>query len=238
MLGNLHLEPTYKVGDLVTSASVFIALIGFLYTWSKDRKLRTKEYADRVRTAAATTLAKIDRCESLFLSYFNFIQPVITEADDLIARTHNAVECRDFFWKQAINTRLDILRQYDAEQIELSYAPLLPFRSDIYQVFRYAIDNAKQAEDRLFWETLSFFQTTILRLVDDPDIYSAKLGNALRGVLAVQEKAYKRDLGEKFAEVRRFLQGIIGSSDKNLVATIVGERNLGTLSGASEPRLN
>jgi hypothetical protein len=233
MLGDIHLDPTYKVGDLVTSASVLIALIGFLYSWSKDRKLRTKEYADRVRAAAATTLAKIDRCESLFLSYFNFIQPVITEADDLIAKTHNAVECRDFFWKQAIKTRLDILKQYDAEQIELSYAPLLPFRSDIYQIFRYAIDNAKQAEDHLFWETLGFFQVAILRMADDPDIYSAKLGNALRGVLAVQERTYKRDLGEKFADVRRFLQEIIGSSDKNLVATIAGERNVGTLSRTS-----
>src|SRR5215471_13273566 len=88
-----------KRSDMITSLSVVLAALGLLYTWTKDRNLRTKEYADRVRAAAAITLAKIDRCESLFLSFFQSLQPIITEADDFFVRERSPVKCRDMFWK-------------------------------------------------------------------------------------------------------------------------------------------
>jgi hypothetical protein len=223
MFEQLHLEPTYKLGDLITSTSVLIALAGFLYSWSKDRRLRTKEHADRVRSAAATTLAKLDRCERLFLSYFEFLQPVVTEADELIVKTQNVIECRDSFWKQAINTRLAILRQYDAEEIELAYAPLLPFRRDIYGIFRAAIGNAREAEYRLFWRTQNRSQAEILGMPEGRKICSAELGNKLRELLDEEQAAYKEELENKFTQVRKFLRDIIASTDKSLATPIAGE---------------
>jgi hypothetical protein len=61
----------YKFADVLTAISIFIALIGFLYTWAKDRRLRTREYADRVRSAAANALAKIDRVGTCVGGYRN-----------------------------------------------------------------------------------------------------------------------------------------------------------------------
>lgn len=157
-----RLEPTYKLGDLITAFSVLLALAGFLYTWHRDRALRRKEYADRVRSAAATTLAKIDRCESLFLSFSNMLQPLITEADDMIVETQDEVKTRDVFWKQVTNARLTIHSEFNEEEIELAYAPLLPFRQDIYDIFRRALDDAKSVEDKFFWALLNDCQIVIL----------------------------------------------------------------------------
>jgi hypothetical protein len=211
-----HLEPTFKLGDLITLFSVIVALAGFSYTWNKDRKLRTKEYADRVRSAAATTLAKIDRCESLFISFPNILQPIITETDELIVRTKNRVETRDMFWRQVTNARLTIHLQFREEEIELAYAPLLPFREDIYDIFRGSIDSAKQVEDKFFWTLLNACQAAILEMTEGP-IMSAALGNVLRQILGKYQDVYSRDLTNCFAPVRRFLNQVVRSSDKELV---------------------
>ena len=132
MWGAIEFDPKIKLGDLLTSLSFALAVAGFLYTWTRDRQLRTKEYADRVRAAAALTLSKIDRCESLFLSLFNVLQPIITEADEALVKEKDLVRCRDLFWKQANSARLLVLNNFKDEEIELAYAPLLSFRIDIY----------------------------------------------------------------------------------------------------------
>src|SRR5712691_1128693 len=143
-----------RVGELLTSISVLIALLGFLYTWRKDRGLRTKEYADKVRAAAAMTLAKVDRCESLFLSFIHRIRPIFTEMNELLQQTKSPYACRDQFWKQMIAIRLSIYEQFSDEQIELAYAPLFAHQGEIYDLFKNAIEKAKQAEDKFFWDLM------------------------------------------------------------------------------------
>jgi hypothetical protein len=98
-----HIIPEVKISDLLTSISITVALIAFLYAWSKDRRIRSREEANVVRTAAANTLAKVDRSETLLLSLFDLIHPVITEADELIVKTQDAIACRDFFGEDSTN---------------------------------------------------------------------------------------------------------------------------------------
>lgn len=212
-----HLDPTVKVGDLITSFSVILALAGFLYTWHKDRKLRTKEYADRVRSAAATTLAKIDRCESLFMSFPNILQPIITEADDMILKTQDEINTRDIFWKQVTNARLTIHSEFNEEEIELAYAPLLPFREDIYDIFRRSIADAKDLEEKSFWALLNECQLAILKMAEESSIKSATLGNVLRKIVSEYQDVYSRELARLFQPVRTFLNEIIRSRDSDLV---------------------
>jgi hypothetical protein len=212
-----NFQPTIDVGNLLTSFSVVIALAGFLYTWAKDRKLRTKEYADRVRSAAALTLSKIDRCESLFLSFFHLLQPLITEADELIVKDKDEIKCRDLFWKQVTNARLVILTKFSNEEIELAYAPLLPFRNDIYAIFRSAINDALRTEDSFFWPYLDECQKAILG-VKKSEMKSAVLGNILREILGNHESMYSQQLAGVLKSVRQFLHSIVASDDKEVVS--------------------
>lgn len=218
-----ELDPKVKLGDLITSLSFALALAGFLYTWTKDRRFKTKEYADRVRAAAALTLAKIDRCESLFLSLFFVLQPIITEADEFIVREKDLVRCRDLFWKQANGARLLVLNSFRDEEIELAYAPLLPFRADIYNIFRESIGLAQRAEDRLFWSLQDDCQTSISNLDTQRDFKSARLGNELREVLGRHLATYSKELDEVFKYVRGFLRGVIAAKDREIIARAATE---------------
>ena len=54
-------EPAINLGHIITAASVLIAALGFLWTWLKDRRLREREYAERVRRAATAALVGLER---------------------------------------------------------------------------------------------------------------------------------------------------------------------------------
>jgi hypothetical protein len=62
----LTMNHELKVTDLITAFSVLCAAGTLIYTWTKDRRLRYKEYSDKIRSAAALTLSKIDRSQGLF----------------------------------------------------------------------------------------------------------------------------------------------------------------------------
>src|SRR5437588_5625716 len=102
----LKIEFALRFGDILTSASVLLALSGFLYSWRRDRRLRTKEYADRVRAAASVALAKIDRCESLYLSFIDRARPVFSEIHGLDAKSQaDKSACWPEFLKQMTAVR-------------------------------------------------------------------------------------------------------------------------------------
>jgi uncharacterized protein (UPF0218 family) len=93
-------NPELKIGDFLTALSVLVALGGFLYLWVKDRRLRRREYADRIRRAAAETVAGLDRWRQLALSLYDTIQPLITDSDVMVLRgsgePNNITDVRDF----------------------------------------------------------------------------------------------------------------------------------------------
>jgi len=202
----------------LTSVSVIIALLGFLYAWRKDRKLRTKEYADKVRAASAMTLAKIDRCESLFLSFIHRIRPLFTEMNELLQQTKNPEACRDRFWKQMIEIRLSIYKQFNDEQIELAYAPLFVHKDEIYDLFKGVIEKAKQVEDDFFWNLMGECQKAILDLPDQMQTVSPVLSNKLLDISSYYHKQYAQQFSLLLDEIRQFLRGIVTAPDERIVS--------------------
>ncbi len=211
-------EIAMRIGELLTSASVLIALLGFLYTWHKDRSLRTKEYADKVRAAAAMTLAKVDRCESLFLSFIHRIRPIFTEMNELLQQTKSPYACRDQFWKQMIAIRLSIYEQFSEEQIEIAYAPLFAHQGEIYDLFKNAIEKAKQAEDNFFWDLMGECQKAILDLPDQMQTVDPALSNKLLDISSYYHKQYAREFSLLLDEIRQFLRGMVTASDERIVS--------------------
>jgi hypothetical protein len=52
-------------------------MCAFLYPWIKDRLLRKREYADRIRRAAAETVVALELWRQITLRCYESIQPLI-----------------------------------------------------------------------------------------------------------------------------------------------------------------
>jgi hypothetical protein len=207
-------ESWIKLGDFFTVISVIVALLGYLYTRSKDRELRIREQADNLRTAAALTHAKLDRYETLFLTFFYHIQPIITAADEMIVRTGSEIETRDSFWKELNVARVQLLAELSDEQIEISYAPLVGF----HERLRGSVQGARQIDEEAFWAMLNDCQMAILHMVQRQKI-SATLGNELRKICDQYQKKLATDLGHFLRPTRELLLQIMTSSDNEILAT-------------------
>jgi uncharacterized membrane protein len=65
---NLHVKKEITVGDILTILTIVIsligALLGLLIASYKDRMLKRKEYADKIRHAAGSVIAKLESGEN------------------------------------------------------------------------------------------------------------------------------------------------------------------------------
>jgi hypothetical protein len=61
-------DPQLTVGDLITAIAVLVSAVGILVELRKDRDLRRKELADKVRRSAGLIVAKLDRWRQLISS--------------------------------------------------------------------------------------------------------------------------------------------------------------------------
>ncbi len=68
------------VGNLVAAGAAMISALAIIATFAKDRALRKKELADRVRQSASLVAAKLDRWKQLALQTFDQLQGAATDA--------------------------------------------------------------------------------------------------------------------------------------------------------------
>jgi len=210
------LDRTVKITDLLTSISIIFAALTLAYTWTKDRRLRRREYADRVRSAAALTLSKVERYQALLLSIGRLAQAPITEADELIVKTRDKVLCRDTFWKSMHAIRSNILQGIQDEDIETAYSPLYIYRKDVYDKFNTTIAAVMELEDKSFWKLQEDCQKAILR-VDVAQLESALTGNKLRGIVIEHGEKYSKSLREALSELKDFLQQAVTGGDETIL---------------------
>lgn len=203
----------FEVGDIITGASVLIALCGFLYTWIKDRKLQVRERADKIRMSAALTLARFDRSETLLLSFFDRIQPIITSADTLFVRSRDRIETRDFFWKELHAARVELLDKLRDEQIEIAYSPLVGYHRDLRDA-AYAL---RESGLRVFQETQTACQDIIMT-VDPASAVSATLGNRLRTTCGPIRSGFRYQLDSQLQPTRALLLDIMSWSDDTILS--------------------
>ena len=85
------LDRTVSVGDLLTALAIVVSAAGVLYELHKDRSLRRKEIADRVRRSAGRLIAKIHRWQSISQSLYTGVHTLVTEADEMLVNDKNAV---------------------------------------------------------------------------------------------------------------------------------------------------
>jgi hypothetical protein len=188
-LPDFILNPEVKLGDLLTSVSVLVAATALVTTWRRDRNVRRREYADRIRDAAARTIVALRRRRSLADRLFAAIEPRVTEADVKLVETRNAVAVRDAFWQHLVETRASLLKELFEEKLEDAYVALLGYNPAVQDLFLSALADLDELDERAYTNLLEMTQQDILAFdgrKEPPD--TAELGNLLRMTLAVVER--------------------------------------------------
>ena len=114
----MTIEQSIKVGDFLTAASVFIGVIGLVISSFRDRRLRRKDYADRIRVAAATTAVAIDRWAELASRLYDDIQALIIDTDVLLVQKEDIIETRDLLWRGLVEARAISSRRILDEKLD------------------------------------------------------------------------------------------------------------------------
>ena len=204
-----------SIGDILTTASILVSLIALLYSWSKERNLRKKEQADKIRNAAARTLSKLERWQELTGWYFDYVQHIFVEVSDFLSNDYDVLAARDLLWKNLNSSRLLIKQKILDEEIETAYVELYGYIPAIYSLVLETIDALKSAEEKVFNNFVMKTQEDVMayRQIDKGKYTSAMLGNDLRTTCYT----FRTDLYERnnivMQQVRGFLISVVMASD-------------------------
>ena len=214
----LQFESTIKAGDILTSITILLSVVALLLSLAKDRDTRVREEANRVRTAAATTLVKLDRWQGLQLSLYQELQPTFVELSEDLAKQYNVVIVRDKFWKQVNLGRTKVAGQVLEEQLGTAYADLLTHFPSARRKVVDAFSELANVEKRATQSFMGSGEQYILSLRDEQATYqTAHLGNLLRDAGDSGANQLKKESDQVLAPVREYLFRVIAMSDADLV---------------------
>jgi hypothetical protein len=214
----MKFDPVVSLGAIVTVVSVLIAAASLAWTWLKDRRLREREYADRVRRAAISALIGLERWRELALSFYEDIQPLLTDADVLLLEKQDVVETRDSLWRALLIARRDTSRQFTFEHLEATYQDLYVYDPSIHARFTGALDGLKVHDRNSFGLLQQETQRIILEMNRRPRPFaSADLGNPLRNSV----RSIGVDLGARTSACvlpfREMVLGLIKLKDREII---------------------
>ncbi len=217
-------------GDLLTAVAILISAVGIFIEMRKDRVLRQKELADRVRRSAGLIVAKADRWCQLAVSIFDQLQPVVTDADCMLVKSKNVIEVRDYLWRELLKLQAEIKMRSMEEEIEVAYADMYGFDVRVYELFSGLIAYLGQVRTISFRALSSRTQDVILEFEAKHGEYdSAILGNRLRTVTIDCEKLTRELMSSAVGSFRSEMNRLVNSTDKEIAGkeiSIRGEEEL------------
>lgn len=214
----MTLNNEISVGDVLTVIAILISFITLAFAWNNDRRLRRKEYSDRIRRAAGEIIVKLERWRELSLSYFDDIQPIIVDADVNISNGSDLISTRDAFWRDAIAMRASSLRRIIDEQVELAYSDLYGYDPRIQNLFISAVDNLRTIDKEMHRLFLLLVQRGMEKLENSIDEYqSAQLGNLLREISGKVAKEHRGMMERIISPFRIEMVKLIMSTDNDIV---------------------
>jgi hypothetical protein len=207
-----------KVGDILTSVSILISALAFLRAWTKDREIRNKEIADRTRSAAAITLAKLERWRDLSLWFFQSTQPLFVETSEMLTNQFDVVATRDFLWKKLNEVRTEVSNRVMKEQIEIAYVELAGYHPAVYDFFTSTIGTLKENQGEAYDKFIERTQRVVMSYKSRQAGYqTAMLGNDLRTVAYESQSALRAQTDQTLKPIHEFLINIIAESDKAIL---------------------
>jgi hypothetical protein len=215
---NVQIDWAIKVGDLLTSATIIVSVVAMLLSLSKDRAARASEQANRVRSAAAVALSKLDRWQALQLSLYQELQPAYVEMSEVLGKKYDVDYVRDQFWKKVNTERTRIAQKVVDEQLGTAYADLISHFPAARAKFTDAYARLNGIEDKITNDYLGESEIEITQLEGRQRTYTTPmLGNALRRVAETYRTNLKDQSEAVIAPVREYLFNVIALPDDQII---------------------
>ena len=177
----MTIEYKITVGDFLTALTISGAIIGFVLSSIRDRRLRRKEYADRIRQAVADTVGSAERWAELAARLYDDIQALITETDMLLVKKQDVVAARDVFWRGLVEARAISSGRILDEKLDSGYVGLYGYAPNIHALYLTAMTALKKADEAAYDQLMAQTQEDIMQMPDNEKPFqSAALGNRLR----------------------------------------------------------
>jgi hypothetical protein len=209
---------TIGFGDVLTSVTILVSVAALVVSWWKDRWTRETEQADKVRTAAARALTKLDRWQTLHMSLYRELQPIFIEISEALQKDFDLIKARDDLWKRVSKLRAQIAAKVLEEEIPLSYVDLLSHFPSARTQFRDVFHKLNLLEEQYSQQFLEDSQENILSLQGKEASYtSAMLGNALRESASTISGDFQGESDDIIEPVRQFLFDIITRSNRDIL---------------------
>ena len=213
------IDPTIRSSDILTSMTILVSVIALLLSWSKDHELNRRAQADRIRSASAKTLEKLDRWQSLQLSIFGALQPVFLETSEMLGADFNVIAARDQLWKEINTQHTRVSAQVLEEQIETAYIDLFVYCPSARKTFLTTLSQLRTAEqiqvDSLLLET----QAAIKLIEGKKASYSAQQGaKALRDAARNARDVFLSETDKILEPMRTRLYQLISQSDAYILS--------------------
>lgn len=138
-------SPEVRVGDILTSLAVLVSVGVLWFNLWRDRALRLKEYADRIRHGAALIVVKADRWREIASHFFDELRPVIIDADTKL-RSDPVDAIRDFWWKEVSLVYANARKAILDEEIENAYLDFYGYDPSVRDPFFSAMNELRKID--------------------------------------------------------------------------------------------
>ncbi|HKV42853.1 MAG TPA: hypothetical protein VJX67_26890 [Blastocatellia bacterium] len=203
---------------LAPTVAVAISALALLYSWSKDRALKKREYADRIRNAAGTVMAKLERRKELSLSFFDAIQPLLTDTDVKLVKEQDVTATRDFLWRELVAALAASGERILKEELEIAYKDLYGYDPGVQELFQRTMRGLKGIDRALYNRVLQETQEQVKMLSTSKGPFvSAVLGNQLRGICSELSDETAELTSKLLTPFRDQMTNLIVASDDDIV---------------------
>ena len=214
----IQFDNTIKAGDILTSLTIALSVIALVLSLAKDREIKTADQGNKIRSAAASAIVKLDRWQSVQLSLYQELQPSFVETSELLAQKYDVVVARDKFWRQVNEERTQISHQVLKEQLGTAYLDILSHFPAARVKYVEAFTKLAAVEDEVSNEFLGGSEQEILNLEDKQANYqTAVLGNALRAQAKKSSSELKKKSEDVIAPLRNYLLKVIELPDEKII---------------------
>lgn len=205
---------TVTVANLVAAVAVVVSAAAIWATWRRDVRLREIEYADRVKTAAASTLAHLERAREISLHFFDvFSRSFVSASEKMQGGAKTPVQIKNFVWKVAERAAAERNNRLLEEKIELAYVDLYAYDRKIHDLFAAARTQQETVWTRVIGDVKLWTQDDILKFRAGAD----GLREDLRQSVNVLREELRHEFDDIVHPLRDRLETWIRADEKTIV---------------------
>jgi len=88
-----------SVGEMLTSISILISLVGVLFNWYQDRQIVIKKQSTQMKELSIKAFSNVLSWKDLNLHFDDKVEVLIEDVARSFANKRNNILARDIFWK-------------------------------------------------------------------------------------------------------------------------------------------